>query len=181
MGQMRLFAGNFAPTGFAFADGQLLAIADYVELFNVIGTTYGGDGASTFALPDLRGRVPIGVGSGPGLTNRTLGSPSGAEAVGLTVANLPSHAHAVSVPGDFNFNGVVDAADYVIWRKSLATQSDYTNLWRANFGKSSGSGLAEESDLDIAVPEPVAAVLALLGLVGTTLQYSRRTRINGIV
>lgn len=136
MGQLRLFAGNFAPTGFAFADGQLLSVGDYPELFSVLGSTYGGDGASTFALPDLRGRVPIDVGSGTGLTSRSLGSISGAEAVAVTVANLPSHAHAVSIPGDFNFNGAVNAADYVRWRDGLGgvyTQNDY-GLWRAHFG-----------------------------------------------
>jgi microcystin-dependent protein len=179
LGQLRLFAGSFAPTGFEFADGQLLQIADYDSLFSLIGTTYGGDGQSTFALPDMRGRVPIGVGSGPGLTNRILGSPSGAEAVTLSVANLPSHAHAVSVPGDFNFNGVVDTADYVVWRKTLGSPSDY-NLWRTNFGKTLMSGLADDLESDVAVPEPVAVMLALLGLVGTTLQLGWRARVNCI-
>jgi microcystin-dependent protein len=181
IGQVHLFAGNFAPTGYQFADGQLLQIADYDALFNLIGTTYGGDGQTTFALPDLRGRVPIDVGSGPGLTNRILGSPSGAETVALTVANLPSHAHAVSVPGDFNFNGVVDAADYVLWRKGLGsayTQSDYNNLWRPNFGKVLGTGFEVDSSMEVAVPEPDIAMLALLGLAGSTLQYGRRSRIN---
>jgi microcystin-dependent protein len=179
LGQLRLIAGNFAPSGYAFADGQLLAVGDYPDLFSVLGATYGGDGVSTFALPDLRGRTPIGAGSAPGLTHRALGSTVGAEAVALSVANLPSHAHAVSVPGDFNFNGVVDAADYVFWRKGLGTtysQSDYT-LWRANFGKSpQGDGTAGELSFNSEVPEPTTACLALWGFAVTALQYCRRTR-----
>ncbi|MGE3239957.1 MAG: phage tail protein [Pirellulales bacterium] len=166
MGQLRLFAGNFAPTGFAFADGQLLSVGDYPELFSVLGSTYGGDGAETFALPDLRGRVPIDVGSGPGLTSRTLGSISGAEAVALSVANLPSHAHAVSVPGDFSLNGVVDAADYVLWRDGLGTtytQSDY-NLWQAHFGERLQSGSGADDEQFPAVPEPATAVIVLTEL-----------------
>ena len=94
VGELRMFAGNFAPRGWAFADGQLLAVSQNDALFSLYGTTYGGDGRTTFGLPDLRGRVPIHAGSGPGLTPRSLGSKSGAETVTLTTAQLPSHAHA---------------------------------------------------------------------------------------
>lgn len=88
VGEIRLFGGNFAPQGWAFCDGQLLPIAEYDTLFNLIGTTYGGDGQTTFALPDLRGRVPVHQGSGG-----VMGQPSGAESVTLTVGNLPRHTH----------------------------------------------------------------------------------------
>ncbi len=76
-----MFAGNFAPRGWAFCDGQLLSISSYSALFSLVGTTYGGDGRTTFGLPDLRGRVPVHPGSGPGLTSRTLGEKSGTEKV----------------------------------------------------------------------------------------------------
>jgi microcystin-dependent protein len=91
--EIRLFAGNFPPAGWAFCDGSLLPISEYDTLFNLIGTTYGGDGQTTFALPDLRGRVPIGIGQGTGLSNRILGEKVGQETVTLTTANMPSHSH----------------------------------------------------------------------------------------
>src|SRR6187551_576055 len=88
-----LFAGNFAPRGWAFCQGQILSIAQNTALFSILGTTFGGNGQTTFALPDLRGRVPMHWGQGPGLTNRTLGEIGGTENVTLTVNNLPSHTH----------------------------------------------------------------------------------------
>ena len=90
-----MFAGNFAPRQWAFCDGQLLPISSNSALFSILGTTYGGDGRTTFALPDLRGRVPIHQGHGPGLSDYRLGQKSGAENVTLTVAQLPSHNHSV--------------------------------------------------------------------------------------
>lgn len=94
IGQIIMFAGNFAPHGWAFCDGQLLPIAQNTALFSILGTTYGGDGATTFALPDLRGRVPIHPGNGPGLSPYQLGQKGGAESVTLTTQNLPSHTHS---------------------------------------------------------------------------------------
>lgn len=93
IGQVIMFAGNFAPRGWAFCNGQLLPIAQYSALFSILGTTYGGDGRTTFALPDLRGRAPVHAGTGPGLTNRNLGSKGGAETVTLTEAQMPQHDH----------------------------------------------------------------------------------------
>jgi microcystin-dependent protein len=93
VGEIRMFAGNFAPLGWAFCDGQLLAITENETLFNLIGTTYGGDGQQTFALPDLRGRVPIHQGAGSGLSPRILGQMGGVEELTLTDAQLPSHNH----------------------------------------------------------------------------------------
>ena len=89
VGEIRMFAGNFAPAGWMFCEGQLLPISEYETLFNLIGTTYGGDGQSTFALPDLRGRVPIHQGNG-----FTLAENGGVETVTLTVSQIPSHNHA---------------------------------------------------------------------------------------
>lgn len=88
-----LFGGNFAPRGWAFCDGQLLPISQNTALFSLLGTIYGGDGRTTFALPDLRGRVPIHPGTGPGLSTVRLGERGGQETVTLGVANLPSHSH----------------------------------------------------------------------------------------
>lgn len=93
VGEIRMFAGNFAPRGWAFTDGQLLAVSQNDALFSLYGTTYGGDGRTTFGLPDLRGRIPLHQGQGPGLSPRRLGSKSGAEQVQLTVNQIPSHTH----------------------------------------------------------------------------------------
>lgn len=93
IGEIRMFAGNFAPKNWAFCQGQLLPISPNTALFSVLGTVYGGDGRSTFALPDLRGRVPIGPGQGPGLSNYVLGDMNGEEANTLTVNQMPSHNH----------------------------------------------------------------------------------------
>jgi microcystin-dependent protein len=88
-----MFGGNFAPRGWAFCDGQLLSISSNTALFSLLGTIYGGDGRTTFALPDLRGRVPMHPGNGPGLTPRQLGQKGGTETNTLTVAQMPSHNH----------------------------------------------------------------------------------------
>ncbi|MEM1181031.1 MAG: tail fiber protein [Acidobacteriota bacterium] len=93
VGEVRMFAGNFAPRGWAFCDGQLLAVSQNDALFSLLGTIYGGDGRTTFGLPDLRGRVPIHPGSGPGLSPRRLGAKAGSEKETLTVNQLPSHTH----------------------------------------------------------------------------------------
>ncbi len=97
LGQIMIFGGNFAPRGWAFCNGQLLPIAQNTALFSLLGTTYGGNGQSTFALPDLRGRAPIHFGQGPGLSNYVLGQLGGAESVTLSVAQMPAHTHVLSV------------------------------------------------------------------------------------
>jgi microcystin-dependent protein len=91
--EIRIFAGNFAPRSWAFCDGQLLPIANNTALFSLIGTTYGGDGRTTTALPDLQGRAPMHPGRGPGLTDRRLGQKVGTETVSLNEAQIPSHSH----------------------------------------------------------------------------------------
>lgn len=100
IGEIRMFAGNFAPRGWALCDGQLLSISQNTALFSIIGTTYGGDGQTTFALPDLRGRVPVHAGHGPGLTNKNLGQKGGEETVTLTVNEIPSHSHTAQLFAD---------------------------------------------------------------------------------
>ncbi len=122
IGEIRMFGGNFAPQGWAFCDGRLLSIAQYDALFNLIGTTYGGDGQTTFALPDLRGRIPIHAGTGAGVSV-VLGQIAGVESVTLTVNQLPAHGH-----------GLIGSTD-------VASQSS-----------SSGNVLAQPSTIDLYRP-----------------------------
>lgn len=113
---------NFAPLGWLPCDGRLLSISEYDTLYALIGTTYGGDGQSTFGLPDLRGRVPIGQGQGPGLQNYTLGQSLGSEQVSLTLDQLPSHGHTAVLAAsasDANSNTPSATNSY-----SLSTISD---------------------------------------------------------
>jgi len=97
LASIMIFAGNFAPRGWAFCDGQLLPISANTALFSLLGTTYGGDGRTTFALPDLRGRAPIGPRHGPGLSLYQLGERGGVETVTLTQLQIPQHTHTASV------------------------------------------------------------------------------------
>ena len=103
--EIRRFAGNFAPKGWAFCNGQLMPISQNTALFSLLGTTYGGDGKSTFALPDLQGSAPMHPGDGPGLSQRFLGEQSGSQTVSLLQTEMPAHNHnmmAVNDVGDSN-------------------------------------------------------------------------------
>jgi len=103
VGEIRMFGGNFAPAGWAFCDGQALPISENDVLFTLIGTTYGGDGQQTFNLPDLRGRLPMHMGTGPGGSARTIGEMGGVESVTLTTQQIPIHNHApLAVSGSGN-------------------------------------------------------------------------------
>lgn len=95
IGEVRIFAGNFAPRGWAFCDGQLLPISQNTALFSILGTHYGGDGRSTFALPKLQGAMPMGAGQGPGLSDVMLGESLGSATVSLQPSQMPAHNHAV--------------------------------------------------------------------------------------
>lgn len=109
IGQIIMFGGNFAPRGWALCDGQLLSIASNTALFSILGTTYGGDGRTTFGLPDLRGRFPMHAGNGPGLTSRRLGEAGGTETNTLNVNQLPSHNHPIATKEEGNTDNPVGA------------------------------------------------------------------------
>ncbi|MBO6512452.1 MAG: phage tail protein [Phycisphaerales bacterium] len=97
IGEIKMVGFNYAPRGWAKCDGQLLPISQNQALFSLLGTQYGGDGETTFGLPDLRGRVPLHAGNGPGLTNRPIGQKAGEESTTLSLAHLPPHNHPVTI------------------------------------------------------------------------------------
>ena len=99
IGEIRMFGGTFAPNGYAFCNGQLLPIAQYTALFSLLGTFYGGDGSTNFAVPDLRGRFPLHAGQGPGLSDRIQGERSGSPEVSLSASQIPSHTHVLQASG----------------------------------------------------------------------------------
>lgn len=119
VGEIRMFAGNFAPRGWAFCDGQLLAVSQNDALFSLLGTIYGGDGRTTFGLPDMRGRIPLHQGSGPGLSPRRLGAKAGTEKETLTVNQLASHTHDANAK---NSTGDQAAPAGHIWAASATNQ-----------------------------------------------------------
>ncbi|MBN9382292.1 MAG: phage tail protein [Chitinophagaceae bacterium] len=156
LGEIRLFGGTNAPTGWAFCNGQLLDIGENAALFSVIGTTYGGDGNSTFGLPDLRGRVPIHLSN-----SYPLGQSGGLETVGLLPDNLPAHSHAVTA----STQGGSDSPKGNAW--GLATVNVYagssaTNLAMSTDGiTTAGSGETHDNMVPFLV---VGYIIALVGI-----------------
>jgi microcystin-dependent protein len=115
IGEIRMVAFNFAPAGWALCDGQLMSISQNDALFNLIGTTYGGDGLTTFALPNLAGRLPVHMGAGAGLSTRVIGESSGSESVTLISTQLPGHTHA---PQGLSFSGSQSSPQNGVWAGS---------------------------------------------------------------
>ena len=152
LGEIVMFAGNFAPRGWAFCDGQLLAISNNQALFSILGTTYGGDGRTSFALPDLRGRVSMHPGNGPGLSSYGLGQKGGAEQITLTQLQMPSHNHGVNVAST-NTATESDEANAVSVFNSYEPKS-------AGFGETGGN-----QPIDIRQPyQNINYIIALQGV-----------------
>jgi microcystin-dependent protein len=144
VGEIRMFAGNFAPAGWAFCNGGLIAISQNEALFNLIGTTYGGDGQSTFALPNLQSRAPIHVGSSSG-NAYVLGQSGGAEQITLSTAQIPSHTHAVnavssgaSVPSPANALPGVSSSSGQPGTLQYGTGTEATNFIPSSVGATGG-------------------------------------------
>ena len=136
IGVIRLFAGSTAPNGWLICNGDAVSRSAYSDLFKIIGTTYGvGNSNSTFTLPDMRGRCPIGVGTGASLTARTLGSNVGAETATLAEANLPSHTHTATVG--------TQSANHTHTGTSGTISADHTHGWGRNVGSSGSYGLRD--------------------------------------
>lgn len=139
LGEIKLVPYNFAPRGWAFCAGQILSIAQNTALFALIGTTFGGDGQTTFALPDFRGRVPLSSGQGPGLSNYDLGQVGGEETHTLTTNEMPTHSHTARA---HNGNGNSNVANNNIWSKDAGVQSATYNSVANPAGAMSPSAIA---------------------------------------
>ena len=164
---------TFCPQGWAEANGQLLPISQNTALFSLFGTTYGGDGMTTFALPDLRGRVPIHAGAGPGLTPRNLGSRSGTEAVTLSESQMPSHTHTVNA---YSVEGDSAAPTGNIPAKSGAGDPDYSSSapdTTMNAGTVSNTGGGQSHD-NMPPFLTIRFCVALQGLCAVSMQEALR-------
>jgi microcystin-dependent protein len=162
--EIRIFAGNFAPRGWAFCSGQLLPIAQNTALFSLIGTTYGGDGRTTTALPNLKGRAAMHAGTGPGLTRRRLGEKAGAESVALAESQMSSHTHQL-VGTEEDIDGTSPVGSY------LATGNDL-------YSASGGSTLAGSALPDVGGTQPhnnMQPYLALNFIIALTGVYPSRS------
>jgi microcystin-dependent protein len=136
LGEIKMFAGNFAPVGWALCDGSLLSINQNTALFSLLGTTYGGNGTTTFALPDLRGRFPMHPGTGANLTPRNLGDVGGQETVTLTAAQMPVHTHTAAVAADSTVATTDQPQSALPGRNASATPS---------FGKTANAAMASSA------------------------------------
>lgn len=138
--EIRIFPFNFAPKGWAWCDGQLLPISQNTALFSLLGTTYGGDGKSTFALPDLQGTAPMHPGQGPGLSLHDLGETGGTETVTLLESEIPTHSHSMSASSQLGFENQVSVAG----AGQLFAMGDGINLYgtAGNFVAMSPNALA---------------------------------------
>lgn len=147
IGQIIMFAGTFAPRGWALCDGQTLSIDAHPQLFSLLGTTYGGDGQTSFALPDLRGRVPVHAGSAPGLTPRRPGDRMGAEQVALTEPEMPAHGHemlAANLPAGTDRPSQAMLAQGTVYTAEQACQGPVTTMAAAAISVA-GKGLPHEN------------------------------------
>ena len=168
IGQIIGFAGNFAPSGWALCNGQLLSISSNAALFSILGTSFGGNGTTTFALPDLRGRVPVHAGQGPGLSPYVLGESTGTENVTLTVGQMPAHSHLVNAnasngtapsPNGHLLAQAVDSTKKSVDVYSVAPASKLLTLAAATIASAGGS-------LPHANIQPVLAINFIIALVG---------------
>jgi microcystin-dependent protein len=165
VGEIAAVGFNFAPQGWLKCDGSLLPILEYETLFNLIGTTYGGDGQQTFALPDFRGRTLIGVGQGPGLTVRNLGETGGSTSASLTAANLPAHTHSV---GANTAAGTTSSPSNAVLANTGALDKEFATSANTTMGATGSAGLATPTPIDISQPyQGINYIIAVYGIFPT--------------
>jgi len=193
VGQVMLFSGNFAPRGWAFCEGQLLDISQNQTLYSIIGTIYGGDGRTTFALPDLRGRAPISFGTAPGMQTYVQGHNIGQEFVTLNTYEIPAHtheAHASVVPSQEGATGTLTNVNVTVNADSTGATNDPTGKYWANVPKSGPVDInaygsshditmasdAVEVSADVLIGSiPAPSVTVQNGITGSTGSHENRT------
>ena len=165
IGQITMFGGTFAPRGWADCDGQLLAISGNSALFSLLGTTYGGDGRTTFGLPDLRGRAPMHTGNGPGLTPRPMGQKSGAESNTIVSNNLPAHQHPLNLPVSGNTADTDDPSGGYL---TIQPEDHYASTKTSGEFAGSGDVTGNNSTANAAVNnmQPYQVIRFIIALVG---------------
>jgi microcystin-dependent protein len=164
LAEIKMFGGNFAPQGFAFCNGQILSIQQNTALFSLLGTTYGGNGTTTFALPDLRGRVPLHWGQGPGLSSYVIGEIAGTESVTLLSTQIPQHNHALNVSNAPGTDGV--PANNMVLAASTARDKVYsTSAPNATLSPTTAIGMTGGSQPHSNI-QPFLAVSLIIALQG---------------
>ncbi|MCO5945388.1 phage tail protein [Mucilaginibacter flavidus] len=166
-----MFAGNFAPRGFASCEGQIMSIAQNTALFSLLGTTYGGNGQSTFALPDLRGRTVVGQGQGPGLSPFVEGQLGGSEVVTLTTNQLPSHTHNLTAYAGQGTTGVPSGATYLAAGPGTGSGPNATQLKTyatnaPNVVMGAGSATSTGGGQPISIRDPYLSMFYIITLEG---------------
>jgi microcystin-dependent protein len=163
LGEIRMFGGNFAPRGWAMCNGQIMSISQNTALFSLLGTMYGGNGINTFALPDLRGRVPNHLGQGPGLSNYTQGQVGGTETVTLSSGNLPAHSHTVGAVA--TGGNQASPAGNLPAIESTGTSLNYSSS-AANAAMSTGMIGPSGQSLPVPVIQPYLTINYIIALQG---------------
>lgn len=175
IGQISMFAGNFAPRGWAFCNGQLLSVSQHTALFSILGTTYGGNGQTTFALPNLQGRVPVHIGQSPDTSNYMLGEAGGVESVTLTISQMPAHSHQVTKSG----SGSLQVAG--TGSNALTTPSATNNILGASAAGGSPSAAIWSDELNdpVSLANPINANF-IVQLAGGSQPFSIRNPYLGM-
>ncbi|SHO57843.1 phage tail protein [Vibrio quintilis] len=163
-GEIRMFGGNYSPVHWAFCDGQELATSAQQELFSLLGSLYGGDGRSTFALPEMRGRVPLHYGQGPGLTNRFPGQRFGQEGVVLTKDQIPLHSHSFMTSSEPPASGSPSSSEVIGAGYAFSDKSSIAGKMNEGMIQYAGSGAAHYNMMPYSV---VNFIICMIGLYPT--------------
>ncbi len=161
IGTIMMFAGNFAPRNWAYCAGQLISISSNTALFSILGTTYGGDGRSTFGLPDLQGRVAVGAGQGPGLSFYALGQSAGAETETMTAASMPAHTHAagaVTIPLASTAGSLTSANGNILSTPNVDTYATPGTTPAVNYGSFSATVSPQGGSQPFSIMQPYECI-----------------------
>ncbi|ASU34282.1 phage tail protein [Mucilaginibacter xinganensis] len=166
IGAIYIFGGNFPIAGFSFCQGQLVAISENDTLYTLLGTTFGGDGVQTFGLPDLRGRMIVGQGQGPGLSQYVIGQRSGVENVTLTTNTMPSHTHLINANSGAGTTSTASTSSYMAAVVSGTTPENFYNTATPNATLAASTLSSAGSNIPFSIVQPVLAMNYVISLYG---------------